>query len=165
MGFLNFFTELRGILAFKGSYCLREGGNRGWDGWMASLTQLTWVWTNSRRWWRTGKPGVLQSVGSQRVRHDWLTEHRQTNLGRELIQRQVFISVHFSHSIVSDSLRPHGLQHIRPPCPSPTPGACSNSCPWVGDAIQPSHPLSSPSPPALDLSQHQSFFKWVSSSH
>ena len=42
-----------------------EANNRGWDGWMASPTWWTWVWANSRRWWRTGKPGVLQSVGSQ----------------------------------------------------------------------------------------------------
>ena len=42
-----------------------EGGDRGWDGWMASLIQETWVWANSRRWWRTGKPDVLQSMGSQ----------------------------------------------------------------------------------------------------
>jgi len=51
-----------------------EGDDRGWDGWMASLTQWTWVWANSRRWWRTGKPGVLQSMGSQIVGHDWETE-------------------------------------------------------------------------------------------
>ena len=55
----------------------RGVGGRGWDGWMASLTQWTWVWTNSGRWWRTGKPGVLQSVGSQRVRHDWVNEQQQ----------------------------------------------------------------------------------------
>ena len=48
-----------------------EGGDRGWDGWMASLAQWMWVWVNSRRWWRTGKPGVLQSTGSQRVIHNW----------------------------------------------------------------------------------------------
>ena len=49
-----------------------EGGNRGWDGSMASLIQWTWVWESSRRWWRTGKPGVLQSMGSQRVGHtEW----------------------------------------------------------------------------------------------
>ena len=47
---------------------------RGWDGWIASLTQWTWVWVNSRSWWWTEKPGVLQSMGSQRVRHDWVTE-------------------------------------------------------------------------------------------
>ena len=71
----------------------------------------------------------------------------------------------FSRSVVSDSLRPHKLQHAGPPCPSPTPGACSDSCPFVGDATQPSHPLSSPSPPAFNLSQHQGLFKWVSSLH
>ena len=51
-----------------------EKGETGWDGWMASLTRWTWVWASSGRWWRTGKPGVLQSMGSQRVRHDWATE-------------------------------------------------------------------------------------------
>ena len=50
-----------------------EGG-RGLDGWMASPTQWTWVWASSRSWWWTGKPGMLQSMGSQRVRHDWMTE-------------------------------------------------------------------------------------------
>ena len=50
-----------------------EGNNRGWDGWMASLTQRTWVWVNSGSWWWTGRPGVLQSMGSQRVRHNWVT--------------------------------------------------------------------------------------------
>ena len=54
-----------------------EGDDRGWDGWMASLTQWTWVWASSGRWWRTGKPGVLQPMGSQRVRHDWATEQKQ----------------------------------------------------------------------------------------
>ena len=42
-------------------------GRRGWNGWMASLTQWTWVWVNSGNWWWTGRPGVLQSMGSQRV--------------------------------------------------------------------------------------------------
>ena len=51
-----------------------EGDNRGWDGWMASLTQWTWVWASSGSWRWTGKPGVLQSMGSQRVGHDWATE-------------------------------------------------------------------------------------------
>ena len=52
---------------------LRAGGegNRGWDGWMASSTQWTRVWVNSRSWWWTGRPGVLQSMGLQRVGHDW----------------------------------------------------------------------------------------------
>ena len=47
-----------------------EGDDRGWDGWMASLAQWTGVWTSSRNWWWTGKPGMLQSMGSQRARHD-----------------------------------------------------------------------------------------------
>ena len=51
-----------------------QGDNRGWDGWMASLTQWTWVWVNSGRWWWTGRSGVLRFVGWQRVRHDWATE-------------------------------------------------------------------------------------------
>ena len=51
-----------------------EGDDRGWDGWMASLTQWTRVWVNSRSLWWTGKPGLLQSMGPQRVGHDWVTE-------------------------------------------------------------------------------------------
>ena len=52
----------------------RRRGRQGWDSWMASPTQWTWVWGNSGRWWWTGRPGVLQFMGSQRVRHDWVTE-------------------------------------------------------------------------------------------
>ena len=51
-----------------------EGDDRGWDGWMASPTQQTRVWTSSGSWWWTGKPGVLRSMGSHRVGHDWVTE-------------------------------------------------------------------------------------------
>ena len=51
-----------------------EGDARGWDGWMASLTQWTWVWVNSGSCWWTGRAGVLRFMGSQRVRHDWATE-------------------------------------------------------------------------------------------
>ena len=50
----------------------REGDDRGWDGWMASPTWWTWVWVSFGSWWWTGKPGMLQSMGSQR--HDWVTE-------------------------------------------------------------------------------------------
>ena len=48
--------------------------DRGWDGWMASLTRWTWVWISSGSWWWTGKPGVRQSMGSQRVGHNWATK-------------------------------------------------------------------------------------------
>ena len=51
-----------------------EGDDRGWDGWMASLIQWTWVWVNSGSWWWTGRPGVLQSMGLQRVGRNWVTE-------------------------------------------------------------------------------------------
>ena len=77
-----------------------------------------------------------------------------------------FSSVQFSHSVVSDSLWTHESHHARPPCPSPTHRVHPNSCPlsqWCHPTI--SLPLLSPSPPALNLSQHQGLFKWVSSSH
>ena len=61
---------------------------------------------------------------------------------------------------MSDSLQPHELQHARPPCPSPIPGFTQTHVHRVGDAIQPSHPLSSPSPPPPNPSQHQSLFQW-----
>ena len=57
-----------------------EGDDTGWDGWMASLTQWTWVWVDSGSWWWTGRPGVLRFMGSQRVRHDWATELNWTEL-------------------------------------------------------------------------------------
>ena len=61
----------------------RRRSDRGWDGWMASLTLWTWVWASSGSWWWTGKPGVLQSMGSQRVRHDWVPEMNWTLIGRK----------------------------------------------------------------------------------
>ena len=73
-------------------------------------------------------------------------------------------SVRFSHSVVSDSLRPHESRHARPPCPSPT-DFTQTHVHRVSDAIQPSHRLSSPSPPVPNPSQHQSLFQWVNSSH
>ena len=76
-----------------------------------------------------------------------------------------FSSVQFSRSVVSDSLRPHGLQHTRPPYPSPTSRVYSNTCPlsqWCHPTISSSV---APSPPAFNLSQHQGLFKWVSSLH
>ena len=63
-----------------------EGDDRGWDGWMASSTQWTWVWIDSRSWWWTGKPGVLQSMGSQTVRHDWATQ-LNWNISTEVLRK------------------------------------------------------------------------------
>ena len=84
-----------------------------------------------------------------------------SNMKREITQRNS--EIQFSHSVMSDSLWPHGLQHTRLPCPSRTPGVYPNSCPlsrWYHPTI---YPLSSPSPSALNLSQHQGLFQWVSS--
>ena len=58
----------------------RRKGHREWDGWMVSQTWWTWVWVNSGSWWWTGRPGVLQFMGLQRVRHDWATELNWTVL-------------------------------------------------------------------------------------
>ena len=82
-----------------------------------------------------------------------------------LLSTPLRCSVQFSPSVVSDSLWPHESQHARPPCPSQTPGVYSTHAHRVGDAIQPSYPLSSPSPPVLNPSQHQGLFQWVSSWH
>ena len=78
--------DAKNWLIWKDPWCwerLRAGGegdDRGWDGWMASPTWRTWVWINSRSWWWTGRPGVLWSMGSQRVRHDWVTKLNWTEL-------------------------------------------------------------------------------------
>ena len=65
------------------------GDSRGWDGWMASPTQWTRVWVGSRSWWWTGRPGVLQSMGSQRVRHNWATE---LNWAELIYSLQIYIT-------------------------------------------------------------------------
>ena len=66
--------SLEKTLLLEGLGTVGEGDDRGWDGWMASLTRWTWVWVNSGSWWWTGRPGMLWFMGSQRVRHDWVTE-------------------------------------------------------------------------------------------
>jgi len=66
--------SLEKTLMLGGIGCRRKRDNRGWDGWMASLTGWTWVWVNSGRWWWTGKPGVLLFMGLQRVGHNWATD-------------------------------------------------------------------------------------------
>ena len=72
-------TWCKELTYWKRSWCwerlkVGEGNDRRWDGWMAAWTQWTWVWVNSGSWWWTGSPGVLKSMGSQRVGHDWATE-------------------------------------------------------------------------------------------
>ena len=83
------------LIRIRPSCCERlkagEGDDRRWDGWKASATWWTWVWASSRGWWWTGKPGVLQSMGSQRVGHDWVPEldlnwHGKLEGERELLK-------------------------------------------------------------------------------
>ena len=78
---LQFFIHLMGRVdslerpwCWKGLGAGGKGGDRGWDDWMASPTQWTWVWVDSGSWWWTERPGVLWFMGSQRVWHDWVTE-------------------------------------------------------------------------------------------
>ena len=72
--------SLEKTLMWEGLGAGGEGDDRRWEGWIASLTQWTWVWANSRSWWWTGRPGVLRFMGSQRVRHDWETELNWTEI-------------------------------------------------------------------------------------
>ena len=67
-------THWKRLWCWEGLRAGGEGDNRGWDDWMASWTQWTWVWVNSGSWWWTGRPVMLRFMGLQRVRHDWETE-------------------------------------------------------------------------------------------
>jgi len=67
-------THWKRLWCWEGLGAGGEGDDRGWDGWMASLTRWTWVWVNSGGWWWTGRPGVLRFMELQRVRHDWATD-------------------------------------------------------------------------------------------
>ena len=67
-------THWKRLWCWEGLGAEGEGDDRGWDGWMASLTRWTWVSVNSGNWWWTGRPGVLRFMGSQKVRHDWATD-------------------------------------------------------------------------------------------
>ena len=108
----------------------RRGDDRGWDAWMVSLTWWTWVWASSRRWWWTGKPGVLQSMRLQRVGHDWANELNWTIQRMHSVLFEVWtvinvrvcdhlfndyykvnLNIHESVSqlVVSSSLWPNGL--------------------------------------------------------
>ena len=79
-----------------------EGDDRGWDGWMASPTQWTRVWVNSRSWWWTGRPGVLQTMGMQRVEHDRATELNWTWVVEDTVPSLLLLL--FRLSLVFDSI-------------------------------------------------------------
>ena len=76
-----------------------EGNDRGWDGWVASPTQM-WVWAISRSWWRTGKPGALQSMGSQRGGHNLMTEQQQRRYSKYGRHRS-----HMTRTVLSKELK------------------------------------------------------------
>ena len=74
LGLTNVYTHWKRLMLGGGLGAGGKGDDRGWDGWMASLTRWTWVGVNSGSWWWTGRPGVLRFMRSQRVGHDWATE-------------------------------------------------------------------------------------------
>ena len=121
--------------------------------------------TNNICWWGCEEKGIFLHCWweCKLVQSLWRTVWRFLKKLKQNYHQ--FSSAQFSCSVVSDSLQPHESQHTRPPCPPPAPRVYSNSCPPVGDATQPSHLLSSPSPPAPNPTQHQGLFQWVNSSH
>ena len=152
-------------------------------------SKLTWGFLASPHIWPYSRKVATQKIPSKApVNQDtWEAINRvvtwsqslQLSIPRELLSVSFFFLrmkwvntcngirtlnlVQFSRSVMSNSLRPHGLHRL--PCPSPTPGACSNSCPSSQWCHPTSHPLLSPSSPAFNLSQHHGLFQWVSSSH
>ena len=106
-----------------------------------------------------GRVTWLQSTGSQRVRHYWATKHAHAR--SELFKK----SVQFSPSVMSNFCDPMACRAPVFPVHHQLLELVQTYVHWVSDAIQPSHPLSSPSSPAFSLSQHQGLFQWVSSLH
>ena len=110
-----------------------EGDDRAWDGWMASPTQWPWVWVSSRSWWWIGKPGMLQSMGSQRVEHNWVTELNWiifiyiTCQLKGLLKRQARVAEpHLRASVVSLERRAVAEQERSYLVPPPSPGSSLN---------------------------------------
>ena len=81
-------THWKRLWCWEGLGAGGNGDDRGWDGWMESLTRWTWIWVNSGSWWWTERPGVLRFMESQRVGHDWATELNWTEgLNQYVINR------------------------------------------------------------------------------
>ena len=106
-----------------------------------------------------------QYVEDSKIQQDSESKYTIIILERTLNNGSSLLSVQFSCSVVSDSLWPHELQHSGLPVHHQLLEFTQTHVHWVDDAIQPSYPLSSPSPPAFNLSQHQDLFKWVSFLH
>ena len=108
-----------------------EVDDRGWDGWMASPTRWTWVWINSGSWWWTGRPGVLQFMGWQRVGHDWVTELNWTDSVSILLGALEFNSDMNQLEVV-------GCPTILPSLPTPAAGRVPEPPTLLTKWIQPS---------------------------
>ena len=164
-------THWKRLGCWEGLGARGEGDDRGWDGWMASLTRWTWVSVNSGNWWWTGRPGVLRFMGLQRVGHDWVTELNWTDSRLKSchigIIAPAFLVFQFSSVTQSCLTLCDSMNCSTPgfPVHHQFPEFTQTHIHRVGDAIQPSHPLSSPSPLAPNPSQHPSLFQWVNSSH
>ena len=130
----------RTVRAHRGNAC-KEDQNCDWE------AEKTTGWGPQRH--------RLWELSGTRDQLYWLIIFKPTALS----------SVQFSHSVMSNSLWPHGLQHTSFPVFQHLLELTQSHVHWVGDVIQPSHPLLSPSPPAFNLSQHQGLFQWVSSLH
>ena len=89
-------THWKRLWCWEGLGAGGEGDDRGWDGWMVSPTRWTWVWVNSGRWWWTGRPGMLQFMGSQKVGHGWSTELNWTDGDLKLLS----FSLSFLHKFI-----------------------------------------------------------------
>ena len=112
MAHSNFIQALRLLANLnRANWCWErlkaEGDSRGRDGWMASPTQRAWIWASFGTWWRTGKPGVLQSMRSQRAGHNWATEHNN-NMPRSEIS-----VLHVKSLRLCPTLQLHGLSSTR----------------------------------------------------
>ena len=110
-------THWKRLWCWEGLGAGGRGDDRGWDGWMASLTRWTWIWANSGRWWWTGRPGVLQFTGSQRVGHDWATELNWIDV------QAIFSCTHFNGSYfsVNSFLSPRPSNLVVDMCPHAFP--------------------------------------------
>ena len=127
-------------------------------------------------WKQSSSLSVLPGLLNKNLKDSWATIHasyfKPLSLGEGVVTEQELTSTSYFSPIQSISrvqlFAPYGLQHTRLPCLSQSPCLhkfAQTHVHWVGDAIQPSHPLSSPSPPTFNLSQHEGLFQWVSSLH
>ena len=126
-------THWKRLWCWEGLGAGGEGDDRRWDGWMASPTRWMWVWMNSGSWWWTGRPGMLQFMGSQRVGHNWATELNWTDeylLGKSSFpvnmslhmptkkwQFQMLCSICYRTGVVKYNLQVFVLKDIQIRCP------------------------------------------------